>query len=339
MPAPGPRALRILGTGAELPDEVLTSADLDRRLGLADGTVERHTGVRERRVERGTAAALGARAARKALAAAGVDLDDVDVIIGAGATPDQPLPCNAALIHEELAPGRPIPAWDVNASCLGFLVALDLAATLIDAGRHRRILVVSADIASAGLDWSDLGASGIFGDGAAAVVLGPAGTTGSAVLAADFATHSEGAHTCEIRGGGSRHSPDRVPEPGADYRAWGRFRMQGGAVFRLAVRHLPPFVDRLLAGAGTELAELDLLVPHQASHHALDWVRHRFGTGRLAEPGRVVDIYADHGNQVGASLPSALHAAVESGRLQRGDRALLLGTGAGLSMGGVLLCY
>ncbi|WP_141004374.1 3-oxoacyl-[acyl-carrier-protein] synthase III C-terminal domain-containing protein [Nocardioides humi] len=332
MPALGPRALRILGTGAVLPDEEVTSAALDARLGLAPGTVEGHTGVRVRYVERGSAAELGARAARKALAAAGLPLDDVDVIIGAGATPDQPLPCNAALLHEELAPGRPIPAWDVNASCLSFLLALDLAATLVDAGRHERILIVSADLASVGLDWSDLGASGIFGDGAAAAVVGHAGDTGSSVLAADFATHSEGAHTCEIRGGGSRYAPDRVE---GEYADWGRFRMEGGAVFRLAVRHLPPFVGRLLASAGVTLAELPVVVPHQASHHALAWLRQRFDI----EEGRLVDIYADHGNQVGASLPSALHAAIESGRLQRGDHALLLGTGAGLSMGGIVLCY
>lgn len=331
MPALGRRALRILGTGAVVPDEAVTSAEMDERLGLAPGTVEAKTGVRVRYVERGTAADLGARAARKALAAAGLDLDDVDVIIGASATPDQPLPCNAALMHEALAPGRPIAAWDVNASCMSFLVALDLAATLVDAGRHERILIVSSDLASVGLDWSDLGASGIFGDGAAAAVVGPAGDTGSAVLSAGFETYSEGAHACEIRGGGSRFAPDRVEGGYAD---WGRFRMDGGAVFRLAFRHLPAFVEGLMSEAGVTLAELQAVVPHQASHHGLDWVRQQFGVAD-----RLVDIYADHGNQVAASLPSALHAAIESGRLQRGDSALLLGTGAGISLGGVVLCY
>jgi 3-oxoacyl-[acyl-carrier-protein] synthase-3 len=330
-PARGPRALRILGTGAVVPDEALTSAELDRRLGLPVGTVEEKTGVRVRYVERGSAAELGARAARKALAAAGIDLDDVDLVIGASATPDQPLPCNAALMHEELAPGRPIPAWDVNASCMSFLVALDLAATLVDAGRHERILIVSSDLASVGLDWSDLGASGIFGDGAAAAVVGHAGTSGSAVLSTGFQTHSEGAHSCEIRGGGSRYAPDRVE---GEYADWGRFRMDGGAVFRLAFRHLPAFVDGLLDEAGVTMDELPVVVPHQASHHGLEWVRQQFGVGD-----RLVDIYADHGNQVAASLPSALHAAIESGRLRRGDRALLLGTGAGISLGGVVLCY
>jgi 3-oxoacyl-[acyl-carrier-protein] synthase-3 len=106
-------------------------------------------------------------------------------------------------------------------------------------------------------------------------------------------------------------------------------------VFRLAARHLPGFVDDLLAGLGLTMADVPLVVPHQASHHAMTYFRRQFGL----EADRVVDIYADHGNQVGASLPSALHEAVTSGRLQRGGRALLLGTGAGLSMGGLLLCY
>jgi 3-oxoacyl-[acyl-carrier-protein] synthase-3 len=195
------------------------------------------------------------------------------------------------------------------------------------------VLAVSSDIASVGLDWSDLGASGIFGDGAAAAVLGPADGTDSAVLAAGFSTHSEGAHTCEIPGGGSRHAPDRVEGP---YGEIARFRMDGGAVFRLAIKHLPPFVDRLLAEAGNiELPDLPLVIPHQASHHGLSWLRERLAL----RDDQLVDIYADRGNQVAASLPSALHAAIESGRLRRGDRTLLLGTGAGLSIGGVVLCY
>lgn len=328
-----PRGLRILGTGAALPDEALTSAELDERLGLDPGSVEAATGVKVRYVERGSAAALGARAARQALDAAGLTLTDIDAIVCSSGTPDQPLPCNAALLHEQLAPPRPIPAWDINASCLSFVVGLDLLATLVGGGRYRRVLLVSSDVASVGLDWSDLGASGIFGDGAAAAVLGPAEGTESAVLAAGLATYSEGAHTCEIPGGGSRHAPGRLRDP-ADVTEWMTFRMNGGAVFRLAARHLGGFVDSLLAGADLTLDDL-LVIPHQASHHGLAYLRRQF---KLREE-QVVDIYADHGNQVSASLPSALHAAVTSGRLTRGEHALLLGTGAGLSIGGVVLCY
>jgi 3-oxoacyl-[acyl-carrier-protein] synthase III len=323
-----PRAVRVLGTGAAVPERTRTSAELDVALGLAPGTVQAATGVAVRHVAEGSAAELGARAARDALAAAGVDLAGIDLIVCASGTPDQVLPCNAALLHAELRPPRPVPAWDLNASCLGFVAALDTVATLVAAGHHERVLVVCADLASTGLDWSDLGASGIFGDGAAAAVLGPAGDSGSGVLAAGFATHSEAAHLCEIRTG-SRYAPDRVGVP-ADP---ARFRMDGRGVFRAASRHLPGFLDGLLSGAGLALGDVDLVVPHQASHHGLAWLRRLLGVP--AE--RVVDIYAERGNQVSASLPSALHAAVADGRLARGDTVLLVGTGAGLSLGGAVL--
>jgi 3-oxoacyl-[acyl-carrier-protein] synthase III len=177
-----------------------------------------------------------------------------------------------------------------------------------------------------------LEAAGIFGDGAAAAVLGPADGTDSAVLGAAFATYSEGAHTCEIPGGGSRHLPARTDE---DLLSLMKFQMNGPAVFRLASAHLPGLLESLLAGCAMTMSEVPLVVPHQASHHAMSYLRRRFHLSR----DRVVDIYADRGNQVSASLPSALHEAVVSGRLQRGQRALLVGTGAGLNMGGIILCY
>jgi 3-oxoacyl-[acyl-carrier-protein] synthase-3 len=332
LPARPRRDVRLLGTGAALPAEVLASLEIDARLGLKPGTVERRTGVRERRVERTrSAAALGAEAARDALADAGLAAGDVDLLIAASGTPDQAMPCNAALLHHELGL-PPIPAFDVGASCLSFLAALDTAATLVACGHHRRVLIVSADIASCGLDWSHVEWSGIFGDGAAAVVLGPAEGTGSALLASAFATHGEGAHLCEIPAGGSRHHPARV---GDAFFPLALFRMDGRAVFRMAADNLPALVDGVLASAGVSLDGVAVVVPHQASRHGIDWLRRRLKVPR----GRVSDIFADHGNQVGASLPTALHAAIRSGQLRRGQLALLVGTGAGVSLGGALLCY
>src|SRR6185369_2392326 len=310
------RPLRILGTGAALPAEALTSAELDARLGLAPGTVEKRTGVRVRYVQsQGSAAALGAEAARRALAAAGLGLGDVDCLVAASGTPDQAMPSNSALIHRELGLSA-IPAFDVGASCLSFLVALDTVSCLLAAGRYRRVLIVSSDIASCGLDWSKLEASGIFGDGAAAAVIDggdadDAGDgTGSALLASAFATFSEGAHLCEIPAGGSRYHPDRVEGP---FPPFARFRMDGKGVFRLAGEQLPGFLDGLLAAAGVRLAEIPVVIPHQASHHALQYLRRRFRLRRE----QMIDLFAEQGNQVGASLPSALDAAIRSGRLRR----------------------
>ncbi len=331
-PTSRPRAIRLLGTGVALPAEELTSEELDRRLGLSPGTVFKKTGVRRRFVETRSAAALGAEAAHQALEAAGLALSDLDCLIAAYGTPDQAMPCNAALLHRELGMSN-TPAFDIGASCLSFLVALDTAACLIDAGRYARILIVSSDIASCGLDWGKLEASGIFGDGAAAAVVGPAAPGDrSALLASSFATLSEGAHTCEIPGGGSRHHPGRIEGP---YLPLTLFRMDGKAVFRLAAENLPGFLDALLAAAGLSLAEIPIVVPHQASLHALQYLRRRFGF----RPEQVIDIFAERGNQVGASLPSALHEAIRSGRLRRGDPALLIGTGAGVQLGGLVIRY
>lgn len=334
LPPSRPRALRLLGTGAALPSEELTSEQLDRRLGLTPGTVFKKTGVRRRFVETGNAAALGAEAARQAMAAAGLEFSDIDCLIAASGTPDQAMPGNGALLHRALGlSDLGIPAFDIGASCLSFLVALDTASCLIDAGRYRRILIVSSDVASCGLDWTKLEASGIFGDGAAAAVVGPAEAgDGSALLASSFATISEGAHTCEIPGGGSRHHPGRTSAP---YLPLTLFRMDGKAVFRLAAERLPGFLDALLGQAGLSLAEIPLVVPHQASLHALQYLRRRFGL----RPEQVIDIFAERGNQVGASLPSALHEAITSGRLRRGDPALLIGTGAGVQLGGMVIRY
>ncbi len=334
LPCSRPRAIRLLGTGVALPAEELTSEQLDRRLGLSPGTVFKKTGVRRRFVETRSAAALGAEAAHQALAAAGLGLADVDCLIAANGTPDQAMPSNSALLHWALGLSElGTPAFDIGASCLSFMVALDTASCLIDAGRYRRILIVSSDIASCGLDWSKLEASGIFGDGAAAAVVGPSeAADASALLASSFATLSEGAHTCEIPGGGSRHHPGRIDGP---YLPLTLFRMDGKAVFRLAAEHLPGFLDALLAAAGLSLAEIPIVVPHQASLHALQYLRRRFGL----QPEQVIDIFAERGNQVGASLPSALHEAIASGRLRRGDNALLVGTGAGVQLGGMVLRY
>jgi 3-oxoacyl-[acyl-carrier-protein] synthase-3 len=330
-----PRRVRILGTGVARPDSRVDSAEIDARLGLPVGTVQRRSGVRARYVEtERSASALAAEAARQAICSAQLTLSDIDCVVAASASMDQAMPYNAALIHRELGLGSTgIPALDIGASCLGFLAAVDTLSWSIAGGHYRRVLVVAADIASCALDWSDLGASAIFGDGAAAAVLGPGDEdSSSCLLASGFATYSEGAHFCEIRGCGSRNPPSRA---NGNYASLGVFRMDGPAVFQLVARHIDGFVSDLLERAGVDRRDLTLLVPHQASHLGLRHITRRLGIERE----RVVDIYAEHGNQVAASLPSALDAAIRTTRLKRGDTALLLGSGAGVSLGGIVLRY
>jgi 3-oxoacyl-[acyl-carrier-protein] synthase-3 len=327
--------ITLLGTGHALPREAIDSAELDDRLNHPVGTVERVGGVRRRHFagREETAAQLAAEAARLALEAAGASLDEIDCLVAASGTMDQGMPCNAALIHRELGlSARAIPAFDVNASCLGFLAALDTLAWPIVAGRYQRVLIVAADIASCGLDWSTLEASAIFGDGAAAALIGPSGEGTACLLASELRTLSEGADLCRIPAGGSRHHPTRIDR---SFDELARFRMDGKGVFKLAAAHLPDFVERLLARAGVTRDQLDWIVPHQASHLAMAHVSKRLGF----DSAKVVDIFAEHGNQVAASLPTALDIAIRDGRIRRGDKLLLIGTGAGLSLGGAVLEY
>jgi 3-oxoacyl-[acyl-carrier-protein] synthase III len=326
-----PRPLRILGTGISTPPQWLDSAELDARLGLAAGTVQTRTGVARRGHEAArNAAEVSAEAARAALHAAGIAMDDLDAVVCANASPDQAMPCNAALLHREMGLKR-IPAFDVNASCIGFLMGLDLVAALFATGRYRRVLLTSCDLASRALDPRDADTLGLFGDGAAAAVLcGGDDSDGPALLAARFETWSEAAHACEIPGCGSRLPPAHY---GGDYRDVSTFRMDGKRLYRAAAEQFDRFVGELLDEAGLDLARIDRVVPHQASRLGMQHIFKRLGVPRE----RVEDIFAGHGNQVSASLPTALHHALSSARLTSGDTTLLIGTAAGVTLGGVVL--
>ena len=330
-----PRGIRICGTGVAVPEQVLTSEEIDRRFGLPVGTVFKRYGVRSRhRTVHESAASLAARACEAALAQADMRWSDIDCLVAASATMDQALPYNAALILATLGErANRIAAFDVGASCLSFLVALDTLSYLVESGRYRNVMIVSADIATFSLDWSTLGESAIFGDGAAAAIIRKSAQgEPSAILASRIETYPEGANYCYIKAGGSRYHPRRLSE---SIDPLSLFHMDGPRLFRTVSRELPRFVTQLMDGAGLTLDALRVVVPHQASRLALDHLARRLHI----EAARVVDILADSGNQVAASLPSALHHAIVADRLERGDPIMLIGTGAGLTIGGTVMVY
>ncbi len=328
--------IKILGTGHSLPRQAVESDELDRRFGYASGKIFSVSGVKRRFLAYAdeTAAALAARAAKAALDAAGFCLSDIDCLVAVSATMDQGMPSNAALIHAELGLTKyAIPAFDINASCLGFLAALDTLAWPLAAGRYRNVLVVAADLASCGLNWDNLEASAIFGDGAAAVLLAKSpAESESQIYNSCLKTISEGVHFCEIPAGGSRFHPTRITQ---EFSPLTKFHMDGKKVFRLASAHMPKFLESLLAGACMTLDDIDWIVPHQASHLAIQHLQQRLNV----DAKKVINIFERYGNQVAASLPTALDIAVRDGRIQRGHNLLFLGTGAGLSLGGAVLKY
>lgn len=323
-----------MGYGAYRPRAGRTSSAMDALFGTASGWTEQTFGLASRGLADSaeTTSAMAAEASRHALAQAGWETGDFDVLIGACGVMEQPIPGASVLIQQALGlGGSGIAAFDVNQTCLSFVTALDIAAMGFAAGRWKRALVASSDIASAGLDMTTPHAAAIFGDGAAAVCL-EAGNdpTGPALLSRGFETYGEGKDLCSLRAGGTRI---RVEEGYDALVAGSKFQMDAFGIFKAAARRLPPLLDRVLGEAGLTRETVDVIVPHQASRPGIDHVKKLMG----GDPGRVIDIFHDHGNQIAASLPTALVHAHAGGRLTSGKTVLLLGTAAGVSAAAMVL--
>jgi len=309
------RGAAATGVGGSLPAQVVSSAEIEARLGLAPDWIERRTGIRERRFA-GPEERLqthAAAAAREALRSADRPAADVDLVVVATTTADELMPAAAPLVAHEIG-AYGAGAFDVGAACNGFLSALAVGAAQVEAGRSRVALVVGADLMSRVLDPGDRSTSAVFGDGAGAVVLeaieGPS-RLGPVVLGSD----AEGAHHIEIT------------------REDGCIRMQGHETYREAVSHLSLATEQAVSAAGLALQEIDLFVYHQANGRILSAVGERLGL----DPARVVDCIAEYGNTSAATLPLALDHAVAAGLLHDGDRVLLGAFGAGFTWGAGVL--
>lgn len=317
----------ILGTGAARDLAVATSLSLDLAHGLPAGQVERLTGVTCRpRAGLRDQVALATEAARMALTDARTEAGALDSILHAAAVPYQTIPATAPLVQQALGlPDGAVAAFDIGATCLGFLAALQHAAAMVETGRWRRVLVVASERISDNLDWREPATAGLFGDGAGAAVVGP-GPQGLRLGQIMLQTHPSGYDAARLRAGGTRLGAGAAPDEM-------RFVMDGPALFGLTRRRFEAFVRGNLHGAGLSLDDIDLVVPHQASPVALRLMARALG---VAED-RLVDLTATHGNQVAASLPVTLDHARRTGRIAPGARVLMLGTAAGVTFGTALL--
>jgi len=328
-----PRRLKIIATGVAVPGTVLVHDELDRRLGLEQGSTFKATQIRSRFISTTeTAASLAADACRATLANSGLAWEDIDCLVAASGTMDQALPYNAAMIHAELGlAGQRRTTFDICASCMSFLTAMDVCGSLLETGRFRRIMIVSADISTFTTDPANLRENGIFGDGAAACIIEKAEDgDASAIIGSVSVTLSEGVDLCAIPAGGSRFHR-RVPGSNAD----AVFQMKPRPLFAIVAAELPKTLSRLLDQTGTAMDDISLVVPHQASYLA---VRHIIKILQI-DPAKVVNISETHANQVGASLPTALHHGLCQHQPRRGEKILLLGAGAGVSIGAMILTY
>ena len=313
---------RIVGTGSYLPVEVLTNAELAKRVDTSDEWIRSRTGICQRHIaapgEKTSDLALAA--ARQALTAAGLAPAEVDMIVLATTTPDMVFPSTACILQDKLGT-RNGPAFDVQAVCSGFVYALGLADLMVKSGQARNALVVGAEIYSRILDWHDRGTCVLFGDGAGAVVLAPATEPG--ILSAHL--HADG------------HYRDILAVPGtvAHGAVSGTplLTMEGNTVFKFAVKVLAEVAHEALAANGMTTSAIDWLIPHQANIRIMDAT-----AKKLHVPvERMVSTVDRHANTSAASIPLALDLAVRDGRIRPGQHVMLLGVGGGFTWGSVLL--
>jgi 3-oxoacyl-[acyl-carrier-protein] synthase-3 len=312
----------VTGVGGYLPKRVLTNTELARQIDTSDEWIVERTGIRERRIaakdEKTSDLAIGA--AVEALADAGRDAKDVDLVIVATATPDLTFPATAARVQAALGipPGA---AFDLQAVCSGFIFALTTADNFLRLGQARVALVIGAETFSRIVDWEDRATAVLFGDGGGAVVLEAQETDERGVL------------STFIRTDGRMHDLLYVDGGPSQTQTTGKVRMSGNAVFRQAVEHISGAMLEACARAGVSIDQVDWFVPHQANQRILDGVARKLGV----DADKVVSTVAVHGNTSAASVPLALHTAVRDGRIKKGDLVLLEALGGGLTWGAALL--
>lgn len=327
------RYSRITGTGSYLPPRRLTNADLTAELAsqgveTSDEWIVERTGIHARHfAAQGVCASdLGLEAAKRALEAAGVDARDIDLLIVATSTPDMVFPSTACILQNKLGAAGGA-AFDLQAVCSGFVYALTVADAMIQTGAASRALVVGAEVFSRLLDFTDRTTCVLFGDGAGAVVLEACehDGTGPGILASDL--HADGKHVGILCVPGHVSGGKITGDP--------LLRMDGQAVFKLAVGVLEDAARAALAKAGKTTADIDWLIPHQANIRIMQST-----AKRLKLPlDKVVVTVDQHGNTSAASIPLALDHAVRAGKIKAGDTLMLEGVGGGFTWGAVLLNY
>lgn len=308
------RKIKITGCGNAIPEQKITFGD-QTRYRLSEGK---------------TLLDIADKAIENALEDAGIEISDIDCIIGGMATPLQAIPCNAALIHERIAKGMDIPAMDINTSCTSFVSALDMAAYMTDSGRYNNILIVSGDTASAALNPNQKESYELFSDAVSAFIVSRCEEECGIIYSAQR-TWSEGAHDTEIRGGCGLMSAFKFNENNKeDY----YFDMKGPKVLKLSAKKLPGFLDDCLKEAGVTMNDIDKVVPHQASK-ALKVIMPRLG---ISED-KYIDHVNEYGNMISAAIPFTLCNAIHDNEIVKGNTVMLLGTAAGLTSNVLILKY
>jgi 3-oxoacyl-[acyl-carrier-protein] synthase-3 len=313
---------RIIGTGSYLPPTILSNDELSKRVDTSDQWIQERTGIKQRHIadKSQTSSDLALEASRRALEAAGMTAEQIDMIVVATSTPDFVFPSTACLLQAKLGV-RGCAAFDVQAVCSGFVYGLAIADNFIRAGTHKSALVIGAEVFSRILDWNDRGTCVLFGDGAGAVVL--------------KADTKPGIHASILHADGSYAGILSVPGnvSGGNITGSPFLQMQGSQVFKVAVKVLDEVARETVAAAGMTLEDIDWLIPHQANVRILEATAKRLGLPRE----RLVVTVDHHANTSAASVPLALDEYVRAGKIKAGHKVMLQGVGGGFTWGASLV--
>ncbi|MFN2576874.1 MAG: beta-ketoacyl-ACP synthase III [Pyrinomonadaceae bacterium] len=319
----------ILGTGHSYPAGILTNADLEKMVDTSDDWITSRTGIKQRR-KAGPGeftSQFAVRAAHEAIERAGIDANEVDLILCATVTPDQILPSTACLIQAELGANKAA-AMDIVAACSGFLYGLTMANPMIRTSQIKYALVIGAELLTRYVDYRDRSTCVLFGDGAGAAVLGPV-EEGRGILAARIRSDGRYEEQLYAPGGGTKAGFTAETIARGDH----FFKMKGNEVFKVAVRSMSEIARGVLCEAGLKTEDVDLFIPHQANQRITDAV----GNALNVDEAKVFSNIAQHGNTSSASIPIGLDECVESGRLKKDDIVLMASFGGGFTWGSVVM--
>ncbi len=324
------KSVIISGVGSFTPPKILSNDDLSRIVETSDEWIRTRTGIRERRIAEDdmTTSDMAAGAAREAIRDAGLEVDDIGLIVVATITPDMPFPNTACFVQKKLGMGK-IPAFDIEAACSGFIYAMDIARGLMTVNNTRHALVIGAEKLSSITNWEDRTTCVLFGDGAGAVVLSQSEEENSGILNVLMGADGSETDILMVPGGGSA-SPLTVENI---ERSMHKIHMQGNQVFKHAVRVMCQSAIEVLEKSGLTAEDVSIVVPHQANNRIIEALAHRLDIGM--ERFKInLDRY---GNTSAASIPIALDEAYRNGRIQSGDNVLMVAFGGGLTWASALI--
>jgi 3-oxoacyl-[acyl-carrier-protein] synthase-3 len=316
----------VLGCGSYLPSRVVTNAELSRKVDTTDEWITQRTGIRERRIaaDGETTSEMGIKAARAALASAGVEARSIDLVVLATSTPDNTFPASAVAIQAGLGITAGA-AFDLQAVCSGFVFSLATVDALLRVGAFKRALVIGSETFSRLLDWTDRTTCVLFGDGAGAVVVESQLQGGT--------REDRGILTSHLRSDGRYRSKLYVDGGPSSTGTVGHLRMEGRAVFKHAVAMISDVIEDAFAATGYGAHDIDWFVPHQANKRIIDDSAHKLGIA----PEKIILTVEKHGNTSAASIPLALAVGVADGRIKRGNLVLMEAMGGGFTWGATLV--